>query len=364
MTDNAIVSVVATVYNEAPNIDEWLDALLEQSRSPDEIVIADGGSNDGTIAAIERRCSRSDIPIVFIVSPGANISQGRNLAIERASGSLIAVTDAGTRASVDWLERIIAPLERGEADVVAGFFVPRLRSRWERALAATTLPDAAEIAAQRFLPSSRSMAFRRCWFDTGVRYPEWLDFCEDVVWDLAMKRAGARFAFASDARVTFSVRPSPRSFGLQYFRYARGDGKAGLFARRHALRYATYVGLGLALKRQHARELLFTAILGVAYVARPLVRLRARDRAIGLRARDSLAIVPLVITLRALGDGAKMVGYPVGLCWRIRRFGGLGWRTAWPRVSPTGALFRPAVMTRGSQPPEASRGGESHVEQR
>ena len=34
-----------------------------------------------------------------------------------------------------------------------------------------------------------------------------------------------------------------RAFWHQYFRYARGDGKAGLFAKRHAIRYATYAGL-------------------------------------------------------------------------------------------------------------------------
>ena len=358
------VSIVSTVYNEASNIGEWLDALLEQTVTPDEIVIVDGGSTDGTVDAISQRMSSSSIPVVVIESSGANISQGRNLAIKRACGALIAVTDAGTRADRHWLERLLAPLAANEADVASGFFVPRMSSGWERALAATTLPDVEEIGYDRFLPSSRSVAFRREWFDAGVCYPEWLDYCEDLVWDLAMKRAGARFRFVPGALVTFEVRPSVHSFAVQYARYARGDGKAGLFARRHAVRYATYATLGFVLSRRRAPELVAAAVLGGAYVARPVIRLRRRDRMLGHPLVDTTALVPLVMTLRAIGDVAKMAGYPAGLAWRWRRHRGLGWRTAWSRVSPAGELFRPAALSRGNLAPVTSHVVESPEELR
>ena len=39
---------------------------------------------------------------------------------------------------------------------------------------------------------------------------------------------------------TFVPRESLRSFWTQYYRYARGDGKADLWRKRHAIRYATY----------------------------------------------------------------------------------------------------------------------------
>jgi glycosyltransferase involved in cell wall biosynthesis len=361
---DATVSVIATVFNEASNIEEWLTALLIQSLTPDEVVIVDGGSTDGTLGIVDGIATRSPVPVVVIEAPGANISQGRNIAIQRASGRFIAVTDAGTRAEPTWLERLVAPLVTGDADVASGFFIPRLESRWERALAATTLPDAAEIDAPSFLPSSRSMAFRRTWFDAGLRYPEWLDYCEDLVWDFAMLRAGARFTFVQDAPVLFSVRPSMRSYAVQYFRYARGDGKAGLFARRHALRYLTYAGLTVVLMRRRAPELLLTAVLGSGYLAKPICRLWRRDRSIGRAASETIVLVPLVVALRAVGDAAKMAGYPVGLAWRWRRFGGIGWKTSWRRVSPGGALFRPAAMTRESQPPGGSLGVEFPVESR
>lgn len=353
------VSIVATVVNEISNVDDWLTSLISQTLRPDEIVIVDGGSTDGTVDAVKRVRAASSVPIVLLEAPGANISKGRNLAIERATGTLIAVTDAGTRAEPRWLESLISPFISGDADVAAGFFVPGLASRWERALAAATLPDASDIAPDRFQPSSRSLAFSRRWFDAGLRYPEWLDYCEDLVWDLAMRRAGARFVFAPQAVVTFAVRPSPRSFIIQYARYARGDGKAGLFARRHAIRYATYAGLLIVLRRHRASELALTVLLGAAYVRRAMGRLWHRDRRSRMATHESLAAIPLVVALRAAGDLAKMAGYPAGLVWRWRRFGTIGWRSSWQRISPDGALFRPGVSTRGSRGLEVSPCDES-----
>ena len=49
----------------------------------------------------------------------------------------------------------------------------------------TTLPDQTDIDPARFLPSSRSVAFRREVFDRTGGYPEWLDYCEDLLFDMA-----------------------------------------------------------------------------------------------------------------------------------------------------------------------------------
>jgi cellulose synthase/poly-beta-1,6-N-acetylglucosamine synthase-like glycosyltransferase len=354
VSDGPRVSIVATVRDEAPGVGEWLDALLCQSRRPDEIVVVDGGSTDGTIEELERRTGSSRVPVVVQSAPGLNIAQGRNLGIALASGNILAITDAGTIADVDWLERLIEPIVKDAADLAAGFFVPRLDSAWRRALAAATLPDRGEIDPASFRPSSRSVAIRKSWLTAGLRYPEWLDYCEDLVWDLALRRAGARFAFVPDATVTFDVRPSPAAFAVQYFRYARGDGKAGLYTLRHLLRYATYAVLIVVLVRRRPAELAFTAYTGAHYVRRPIKRLWARDRLRGVAWRQSLLATPAVIGLRALGDLAKMAGYPAGLRWRWRRFGAIDYRTSWNRVSPSGDVFRPAALSRESRPPTLS----------
>ncbi|HUG15472.1 MAG TPA: glycosyltransferase [Thermomicrobiales bacterium] len=351
------MSLVATVKNESSSIGAWLRAIESQTRLPDETIIVDAGSTDG---CWEHLCMWTPMfPVLVLQVAGVNISQGRNAAIERASGIIIAVTDAGTVAEPEWLERLVESLRDERVDVSAGFFRPQLDSYWARGLAAATLPDSSEIDIATFQPSSRSVAFRRTWWEAGIRYPEWLDFCEDLVWDLALRRAGARFHFADGAVVTYHVRPTLGEYLRQYFRYARGDGKAGLFARRHALRYFAYSALLLALARGRHWECMVLAGIGALYVRRPVERLLARDRSMGRSMRDTALTVPLVLALRAAGDLAKIAGYPVGLTWRVRVMGGPCWRATWRRVNPDGKRFLPSTMSRGTQQPSSSPACES-----
>lgn len=312
------VSIIATVYNEAAAVGELLDSLLAQERLPDEVVICDGGSWDSTVAVLESYQGR--LPLKVVVEPGANISQGRNRAIAAASGEIIASTDAGVRLDRRWLAELMRPFEKETPtpQVVSGFFVADSRSTFELALGATTLPEADEIDPETFLPSSRSMAFLKSAWEAVGGYPEWLDYGEDLVFDLALKRAGFRFAWAPQAVVYFRPRPSLGAFLRQYYRYARGDGKADLWRARHAIRYGAYLG-GLGFFWGGWRQPGLWALLaaGVALHLRgPYRRLWLRLGLLPPRERvKALAWVPL---LRAGGDVAKMVGYPVGVWWRWR----------------------------------------------
>ena len=106
------VSVITTVYNECQQIERLLDSLAGQSRRPDEIIICDGGSTDGTVAIIQAWAARNRdrLPTLqLLVEPGANISRGRNLAIAAAAGPYIAVTDAGVVLEPNWLAELVAP---------------------------------------------------------------------------------------------------------------------------------------------------------------------------------------------------------------------------------------------------------------
>ena len=263
-------------------------------------------------------------------APGANISRGRNLAIAAAQGPLIAATDAGVRLEPTWLEAIVAPWgQPGEPPLaVAGFFVPDVDGVFTTAMAATVLPLADDIDPLTFLPSSRSVAFtKQAWAAAGG-YPEWLDYCEDLLFDFAINAQRpdrpTAFAWAPDARVHFRPRANLRQFWTQYYRYARGDGKAGLWRKRHVIRYLTYgvvlpALLGHALFGFYARWLGWLGLLaGIAlYCRRPWQRLLALGQP--LTAMERTAALLLVPIIRATGDLAKMAGYPVGLWWRWRR---------------------------------------------
>ena len=315
----ARVAVICSVLNEAAALDALLDSLLAQSRQPDEIAIADGGSTDGTIAAIERRIA-AGAPIRLIERPGSNIATARNAAIAVTTAPIVAVTDCGVRLEWDWLQRLVAPFDGPDrADVVGGFFRPDPRGPFEAALGATTLITEAEVSPEEFLPSSRSVAFRRAaWVAVGG-YPEWLEHSEDVLFDLRLKGHGYRFVFAPGALVHFRPRGSAAAFFRQYFAYARGDGKADLWRKRHLARYLAYAAAPFVLLAGvwYKRLWPVAAVLAGAYVATPYRRLLPWLRPLGpVGGLEALGWVPVI---RLVGDVAKMLGYPVGVWWRIRR---------------------------------------------
>ncbi|MBI2321194.1 MAG: glycosyltransferase [Chloroflexi bacterium] len=345
------VALACTVKDERDSIDALLDSLAGQTRRPDEVVIVDGGSQDGTAERIAARAGALGIRLLH--APGANIARGRNLAIAATAQEIIAVTDAGVRLAPHWLERLTAPFDGAEPPaVVAGFFAAEARTPFERALGATTLPERRDVDPAHFLPSSRSVAFRRVWWQRVGGYPEWLDYGEDLVFDLALQRAGARFEFAPEAVVYYRPRATLGAFFRQYYCYGRGDGKADLWPGRHAIRYGVYALaaslIGSAPQQPGVLGLL--AALGALYLRRPYGRLLPSLRDLSPAERlQALAVVPLI---RLTGDVAKMLGYPVGVWWRLRRRRGerVTWRHRDEGDTSLSASPRPRVP--------ASRRGE------
>lgn len=311
------VALVATVLNEEASIRSFLDALERQTTHPEEIIVVDGGSADSTVAELQAWQPVCGCRARVIVEPGAGIAAGRNIAIAATNLQRIAVTDAGTQLGDDWLERITDPLLRADPpDVVSGFFEPAGGAFTERAIAVTITPTLDEIDPDRFMPSSRSVLFSRdAWSEVGG-YPEWLDYCEDLVFDFALRDSGARFQFQPKAIAGWIGRPNLRAFAKQYYRYARGDGKAALFPRRHAARYLAYsYALGSLLLVGKLPALLIVGCGGFAvYMARPWQRVLAR-RALFARGELIRALLMAPITV-ITGDLAKMAGYPVGRAWR------------------------------------------------
>jgi glycosyltransferase involved in cell wall biosynthesis len=316
------ISLIFTVLNESQALPRLLDSIAAQTRQPDEIVVVDGGSTDGTLDVLNANAKR--LPLKIISQPGANISQGRNTAIRAATGDIICSTDAGVRLDELWVEELVKQfderLQSSSVDVVSGFFTPDPQNVFEIALAATTLPALADIQPEKFLPSSRSIAFTKSAWEAAGGYPEWLDFCEDLIFDFELRKR-FQFAFAPKAVAHFRPRSNLRSFFKQYYQYSRGDGKANLWFKRHLIRYLTYlVALPLALALLFFAPLLGFGILLLGFVFMfftPYKRLV--PMMLALSSFDQATAIAWVPIIRVTGDIAKMIGYPVGIVWRVKK---------------------------------------------
>ena len=221
------VSLIATARNERASVATWLASVAAQSRVPDEIVVVDGGSSDGTPDVLEAEAMRLGLDLKVFVEPHANIARGRNLAIERARGDVLACTDLGCRLTPAWLERIVAPFEADEAvQVAAGWYVtledgrPARRRRW---------PRLDEVDPAVFVPSSRSIAFTREAWATVGGYPEWLTLTgEDTWFALELRRFCDHWAFVPEAEVEWDTPSSMAGYWRKIYSWSVGDGESGV----------------------------------------------------------------------------------------------------------------------------------------
>src|SRR5438445_2176137 len=221
------ISVVVPVRNEAASIGLLIDSLGAQTRPPDEVVICDGGSTDGT-ADFAERCACSGMPLVVLRAGPAYPGRARNLAIRAAGGEIIALTDAGIKLDPRWLERLVAPFEAScLPDVVFGRFDPVGGSFRQRCIALAFVPHTDKGSGLR-TPSLASMAMhRRVWTHLGgfredLRSPEDLRFIQGI--------SKARFSirYAPDALAFWNPPRDLAGAFRRFVDYSRSNIRAGL----------------------------------------------------------------------------------------------------------------------------------------
>jgi glycosyltransferase involved in cell wall biosynthesis len=106
------LSVALCTYNGEAYLGEQLESLLRQSRAPDELIVCDDASQDGSAAVVEAFARRVRWPVRLFVND-ANVGATRNFerAIARCSGDVIALADqddAWRPTKLERLERALA----------------------------------------------------------------------------------------------------------------------------------------------------------------------------------------------------------------------------------------------------------------
>ncbi len=314
--DKMQASIITTIKNEEGSIKMFLGSLETQILAPDEIIIVDGGSNDNTVDIIKDHAANSKLPIKLLIENEVNISEGRNIAIRKARNEVVAITDAGCKLDKNWLKCIVKPFKENDSvDVVAGWYEPYTSTDFG-ILAAELLYKKIERVKRNpdaFLPSSRSIAFRKeCWEAVGG-YPENLETAEDTLFDIKLKEKGFKFVFAENAVVFWEVRPNLTSIINQYFRYRRGDAHAHLFFPEYwGPRYISYItGLILAIFGfYYPFSFIILFILVLFYLGGYTILVYRKKRII-----KSVIVVPALILAT---DISGMAGYIFGIMERIK----------------------------------------------
>ncbi len=248
------VTLISAVKNEAGNVEDWFDRIMNQTRLPDEIIIVDGGSTDGTLDKLIHYSQSSFIPVRIINCPESNIAKNRNRAISEAKYPIIAAIDFGCFPKLDWLEQIILPFEiDNEIVVSAGVYQPI----WKHKCFMQHHPNVwlwsnvDDINPHDYLPPGGSIAFKKEAWNTVGGYPEWLTMSgEDTYFDLKLKFLGGKWFFSPGAVVDWLAPESLYRYLKKLYYWAIGDGESGLRAnyfRRYFLQLLAGAFLGLAI---------------------------------------------------------------------------------------------------------------------
>ncbi len=202
-----LVSVVIPAFNAADHLEGQLAALsLQDYAGPWEVVVADNGSTDSTVAVAQEWVDRLPGLRTVDASQLKGAAFARNVGAAAAHGDLLAFCDADDSVVTVWLSSLVSA--SASSDIVCGGF---------------TADDAPRYFGFMSYASTGSMTVWRDVFeDVGgfdVRYQRG----EDVDFSWRVQLSGCRLGFAADARIRRGERPTLRGSIQQAYHYGRWD---------------------------------------------------------------------------------------------------------------------------------------------
>lgn len=125
--DNPKISIIIPVYSVEPYISDCLQSVVRQNyQGPMECVVVDDCSPDRSIAIAENLIAGYGGPIEFKVlhhDHNRGLSAARNTGMDAARGDFFFFLDSDDWISDDCIEKLAAPLQDGDVDIVIGGFV-------------------------------------------------------------------------------------------------------------------------------------------------------------------------------------------------------------------------------------------------
>ncbi len=117
-----LISVIIPAYNAGKGIKKTVKSLQNQTYENIEILIVDGGPDDGT-AKICNTIAETDNRVVVHTKTNGGISSARNYGIEKATGEYIAFLDAGDECSALYIDKLYQAVIRDNSDIsICGYW--------------------------------------------------------------------------------------------------------------------------------------------------------------------------------------------------------------------------------------------------
>lgn len=205
-----IALIVATYEREAP-LSRLLGWLERQDLAPSdwELVVAVDGSQDGTLALLERHALRGLLPLTYFHQANTGPAGARDAAIRRARAPRIAVLDDDMEVGPDFLRRHLAAADAAPERIVV---LGRIRGvdGWQAKPVFAALQDADIEALHAGYAQGRTRPSWLGFFTGNVSFPRALylevggfdhafRMDEDRELGFRLQCAGGQFVYAADA---------------------------------------------------------------------------------------------------------------------------------------------------------------------
>jgi len=240
MEEQPTVTVAMPCLDEARYIESCLESVLAQDYPADrlEILVADGGSKDGTRELVSRFAARD--PRVRLVDNRARFqAAGMNAAIRLARGDVIVRMDVHCDYAPDFVRKCVEVLKRTGADNVGGAARARARTAFQQALCAA-LDSPLGVGGSAYRSSNREGyvdtvfpgAFPRRVFEQVGLFDPGAVTNEDAELNQRIIAAGGKVYLSREIVVHYYPRESFGALARQYFRYGRGRARTLLKHRK------------------------------------------------------------------------------------------------------------------------------------
>ena len=224
-------SLVTTCRNEIRSFPRWKANMQAQTRFPDEIVIVDAFSDDGTWEAITE-WAKQDSRIKTMQEKGA-AAHGRNIAIQNATYEHIISTDMGVRLADCFCEELMRPFEENPSlQLVIGNSCIDVES--VNTLASKTefyIHEGEEdhLEDGRSVGGNRASAYiKSIWKECGGLPEDLTFYADDSTFFRQFRQAGYPFVYAPKAMTYWCRPPKLSQYWHEAFVYGRGDGEAAI----------------------------------------------------------------------------------------------------------------------------------------
>ncbi len=218
------LSIVVLCYNEEDTITGCLEAIAQQTQSPDEVIVVDNNSTDNSRALAEA------FGFVKIVEEKVQgMSPARNAGIAAATSEIVGRIDADTRIDPDWVENVKKCFSDPDVDAASGPVAYTDMPGEKMGLAIDknirrTITRLIENSDFRILFGT-NMALRKSSWDSIVGEVCMDDIVhEDLDIALHMHRAGMNVIFDKHMRAGMSARrldDSPKEFYNYIMKFQR-----------------------------------------------------------------------------------------------------------------------------------------------